>query len=223
MKKLVKKMAAVILSAVLIMGIAISSVAAPSPNNTGIISGAEPVNENGEKLNNPKLVVEVSTVPAKYAEAVAMLTDGHTVNDLVAGIIDPENIAILDVRDIEAWMTDGSDVPFPLTVKVSISQIKKSTVCVILHYNDGKGAWERIPTTVYNGYVIATFSSLSPIAVIVDKTTLDGKNNGTTPVTDPTSKTGDETPLALIIAVAALSLGAVICLIVAKKKSRRHR
>ncbi|MFQ9345521.1 MAG: hypothetical protein ACLR2O_08200 [Coprococcus sp.] len=70
-------------------------------------------------------------------------------------------------------------------------------------------AWEKIDTTVADGTVTGTFSSLSPVAFVVDKTTLtSATGTATSPATSATA----------VSAVAVLGLAAVAAAFGLKRK-----
>lgn len=79
-------------------------------------------------------------------------------------------------------------------------------------YDAKKAAWEKIDTTVADGTVTGTFSSLSPVAFVVDKTTLtSATGTATSPATSATT----------VSAVAVLGLAAVAAAFGLKKKAVR--
>ena len=112
----------------------------------------------------------------------------------------------------------------PVTLTFNVAGVKATDYIVVLHNNNG--VWESIPCTVGDGTVTATFTSLSPIAIVKlsADTKVVGSDNGnttTTTTTDTTTttpadgtavspKTGAEMPVVAILAVI-FAAGAVVC------------
>ena len=101
---------------------------------------------------------------------------------------------------------------FPLKITFAMKGVTASSKVQILHYDAKKAAWEKIDTTVADGTVTGTFSSLSPVAFVVDKTTLtSATGTATSPATSATT----------VSAVAVLGLAAVAAAFGLKKKAVR--
>ena len=87
----------------------------------------------------------------------------------------------------------------PITLTFNVDGITADSYVMILHYNGT--AWENISATTGNGTVTATFTSLSPIAIVQLEA-------DTSAVTSP--KTGAAMPAAAVIAVICAA-GVVVC------------
>ena len=87
----------------------------------------------------------------------------------------------------------------PITLTFNVDGITADSYVMILHYNGT--AWESISATTGNGTVTATFTSLSPIAIVQLEA-------DTSAVTSP--KTGAAMPAAAVIAVICAA-GVVVC------------
>ena len=114
----------------------------------------------------------------------------------------------------------------PVTLTFNVAGVKATDYIVVLHNNNG--VWENIPCTVGDGTVTATFTSLSPIAIVklsadtkTAGTNNDGNNNGGNTTTDTTTttpadgtavspKTGAQMPVVAILAVI-FAAGAIVC------------
>ncbi len=86
-------------------------------------------------------------------------------------------------------------------------QTAKSRVAV-LHFDTAKGAWEVVESKAGEGTITATFTSLSPVAFVVDKDT--AANGATSP------QTGE--PITLALAGLAICAGAVGMGVTAKRR-----
>ena len=95
-----------------------------------------------------------------------------------------------------------------MTLTFSAKCVVEDTKGTILHY-DGN-AWEVIDTTIGEGTMKGTFDSLSPVAFVVDKTTL---KSGTSVGTE-SPKTGVSVPVMGM----AVGLGAIVIATGLKKK-----
>ena len=118
------------------------------------------------------------------------------------------NMTVADVKKVTA--PEGAK--FPLKITFAMKGVTASSKVQILHYDAEKAAWEKIDTTVADGTVTGTFSSLSPVAFVVDKTTLtSATGTATSPATSATT----------VSAVAVLGLAAVAAAFGLKKKAVR--
>ena len=136
-------------------------------------------------------------------------TDGNAVNVSITSEIPPEYTqTVADVKEVTA--PEGAK--FPLKITFVMKGVTASSKVQILHYNRSASAWEKIDTTVADGTVTGTFSSLSPVAFVVDKTTLtSATGTATSPATSATA----------VSAVAVLGLAAVAAAFGLKKKAVR--
>lgn len=75
-----------------------------------------------------------------------------------------------------------------VTLTFAIPAVKANTAVVVLHYT-GSG-WEVVPSTVSNGAVSATFTSLSPVVVLTQSTTTPGTGTVTSPQTSDVNLEG---------------------------------
>ena len=90
------------------------------------------------------------------------------------------------------------DIPF------AVPNLKAGQVAIVLHYNSA-GEWEVVPSVTANGVVTATFTSLSPVAILVEEGATSATSAGT--VESPqTGATGFETIAVTGIALCAVAL-----------------
>jgi len=140
-------------------------------------------------------------------------TDGNAVNVSITSEIPIEYTqAVADIKTEVKEVTAPEGAKFPLKITFVMKGVTASSKVQILHYNRSASAWEKIDTTVADGTVTGTFSSLSPVAFVVDKTTLtSATGTATSPATSATA----------VSAVAVLGLAAVAAVFGLKKKAVR--
>lgn len=123
---------------------------------------------------------------------------------------------------------DGEETEFGGTLALNInvgSQYEGKTLTV-LHVVDGKV--EQLTGTVKDGILTVSVTKLGKLGVVVDGTSqnpgttsgtgLGTGGSGSTSTGAKGAKTGDETPIALYLTMAAAALGVVITLVYKKKK-----
>lgn len=178
MKGRVLKTLGVVMAMVMTLGMSVC--AASSPNGaTYVVNGiASAVDKNGNDISS---MVVIQEIPSKYQAAVAEL---KTEAGLKAALGDEynENMIVTDVIDVVV----KGEVAFPITLTFNVNGVTKTTKAKILHYTGSE--WEKIDTQVGEGTVTGTFHSLSPVAIVVDKTTTVGATSS--PKTNAQSVTG---------------------------------
>ena len=145
--------------------------------------------------------------PTEYTQAVADIKTEAKLKEVIGSDFNA-NMTVADVKEVTA--PEGAK--FPLKITFVMKGVTASSKVQILHYNRSASAWEKIDTTVADGTVTGTFSSLSPVAFVVDKTTLtSATGTATSPATSATA----------VSAVAVLGLAAVAAVFGLKKKAVR--
>lgn len=192
-----KRIAGFCAALTLALSMSIAAFAAPSPSVSGTVSSGSGKDANGNEVT--ATIAEVTNTEAK-----AQLENKETLKEILGSDF-TENMVVADVKEVS--VPEGTTFPVELTF--NISGITSSSKVVILHYNGS--AWEKIAVdSVGNGTVTATFTSLSPIAFVVE-----GADNASVGTTSP--KTGSS-PVAMMAA-----FGALICvagIVVLSKKER---
>lgn len=164
MKRKILKTAAVVMAFVMSLGMTV--FAEPSPEAPSfIVSGiSKAVDANGNDISS---LIEKQTLPAEYKAAADQLRSEEGLKAALGNDYN-ENMMVADIIDVVV----KGDVAFPVTLTFQIKGVTANTKGQILHYT-GK-EWEKIPTTMGEGSMTGTFKSLSPVAFVVDKTTLTG-------------------------------------------------
>jgi hypothetical protein len=169
---------------VVTMATGVFAATSPSKESTSTVAGVSGLNikNDGVDCSLPTIITPVTVATQAQAEAAANKI-GYTV------------IKFFDLEETELSVYKNNT-----TVKMMVDNVLAGMKVKVLHLPDGKdGAvianWEVIdPDEVGAGYVTATFTNLSPVAIVV-----------------PTSsKTGETLPLLTIAGIICLA-GVVIC------------
>lgn len=195
MKSRVAKTAGLVLALAACVGMTV--FAEPSPSASTAITGAAAVDANGNTAE-----VIVSELPEEYADAAAAIQTEETLREVMGDGFN-ENMVVVDVVDV----TTEGDVAFPLDITFEVAGVTSSTNAQVLHYVDEQ--WQKEPTTVGEGTVTATFESLSPVAIVIDRTTLASGAGVTSPQTSAVS----------VSAVALVGIAAAAAAVILKKKA----
>lgn len=209
--KLLKTISAVVIA---VACVGMTAFARPIPSSVATTPVSNTLAAAIDKYGNDifsKLIVS-STIPTNYQDAVDNIksADGfESIKDElklkeVIGASSDNDIILLDVKEVR---TIGQ-VAFPVTLTFSVKGVTADTKGTILHYNGSE--WEVLDTTFGDGTMKATFPSLSPVAFVVDKTTL---KSGTSVGTE-SPKTGVSVPVMAM----AVGLGAIVIASGLKKK-----
>lgn len=192
-----KKLIAFACSVVLAASMAMTAMAAPSVS-AGVVSG---VTSATDKDGNYADVI-VEPIEEKYADVVEEVKDVETVKEILGSQFE-EGMKVVDVKEVK---TVG-DVEFPVTITFKIKGVTASSKVILLHYTGSE--WEVVPCTPGNGTVTATFTSLSPVAFIVDQDT----------VADGTTSPSTGESMMYMWAVAAVVVGAAGVVATSKKRA----
>lgn len=194
-----KKFFAAVCAAVMVLGSTMTAFAAPSATASDVSGIKKPaelvtaIDATATKSDDGKVVVKEASeasVNALSAEVVDILQSKNTKDNKAY------KANVMAVADIKIEGKNGG------TVTIAVPSVKKGDTIIVLHYTGS--VWEEISgVKVEDGKVTATFSSLSPVAIVKvsEKVTSD--------------KTGVGVSTLSLIAAAGLA-GAVVC---GKKKS----
>ena len=190
------------LIAAMVSCIGMTAFAAPSPAASTVVTAVSSATDTDGNAVNVSITSEI---PAEYTQAVADIKTEAKLKEVLGSDFNA-NMTVADVKEVTA--PEGAK--FPLKITFAMKGVTASSKVQILHYNGSAG--EKIDTTVADGTVTGTFSSLSPVAFVVDKTTLtSATGTATSPATSATA----------VSAVAVLGLAAVAVAFGLKKKAVR--
>jgi hypothetical protein len=191
------------LIAAMVSCIGMTAFAAPSPAASTVVTAVSSATDTDGNAVNVSITSEI---PIEYTQAVADIKTEAKLKEVIGDF--NANMTVADVKEVTA--PEGAK--FPLKITFVMKGVTASSKVQILHYNRSASAWEKIDTTVADGTVTGTFSSLSPVAFVVDKTTLtSATGTATSPATSATA----------VSAVAVLGLAAVAAVFGLKKKAVR--
>ena len=171
-----KKFIALACAAVLTVASAVTAFAQPSVSVSGVVTAVTTATDKDGKAVNATF----GEVPAEYASAVAEVKTEAKLKELL-GSDYTSTMQVVDVKNVT--VPDGT--VFPVTITFKVTGVTASTKVAVLHYNTTTKAWEKVESKAGDGTVTATFTSLSPVAFVVDKATAASTTNkGTTTTTN---------------------------------------
>lgn len=184
-----KKLAGVAAAAVLALSMSLTAFAAPSQSISGVVT----VNpgHNGVDANGNEITATLSDVPEEYQAAAEEVRKPETLKALL-GSAYVETMSVVDVRDV----TVPEGTVFPATIRFNVPGVTTTTKVAVLHYDTEKEAWEVVKSEAGQGTIAATFTSLSPVAFVMDKST-------SASTTSP--QTGEHSMVVLFGAVAVVA------------------
>lgn len=190
-----KKLISLVGGMMLVVAMATAAMAAPvSSVQESIVPEIK-----GEIVASNGTVVKAEDISIGESQVAVDLKD-TSVSNLVSNVKNAKVHSIFDVNlaNADQVFANGGNVKIPFTV----SGIAGKQV-VVLHYNGT--AWEVVPSTVSGNVVTATFTSLSPVAIVVG----DAQTGG---VESPETGMGFET-----FAVMGMALCAMVFFFAVKK------
>lgn len=193
-----KKLAALGAAMVMSLALGLTAFASSSPVSTGSSSVKSAVDKNGKAIT-----VELT---GNVESAIVNAIKSDSALKAVLGDAYVEGMTVVDVVDVQY---KGNKEDFPITVTFNVPGVTASTKVALVHYTNG--AWKADVTDVKagNGTITGTFSSFSPVAIVVDKSAADSS------VKSP--KTGETTMPIVMMAIGVLAVGGVY---VMSRKSR---
>lgn len=187
----IKKIIGVVAAAVLVLAMNVTALAAPSVSVSGVVSV-----KNGVDANGKAITATLAEVPAEYQDAVASVKTAATLKALL-GDAYKDTMSVVDVKDVS--VPEGT--PMPVTITFNVPGVTANTAVAVLHYNTESKSWEVVESKAGQGTITATFTSLSPVAFVVDKSTAES-------VTSP--KTGESSKTVLFGTIAVLAACGVV-------------
>ncbi len=206
-----KKVVALLMAAVMTVGMATVAFAAPSPAaTTGTVK--EAVDANGKSI---ELVASDNYAKADQAAAAEIKSDAQAVLKKVVPSVNAADYKLAMLKDV-AYVGEGTPV-FPVKVTLNVDGVTAASKVIVLHYVNG--AWQQETAVAGNGTVTVTLNSLSPVAIYVDgaATAGNGSANGSANGAKLSPKTGAAPTMTFVVAIAAAAV-AGMC-VTAKKKN----
>ena len=208
-----KKVVALLMAAVMTVGMATVAFAAPSPAaTTGTVK--EAVDANGKSI---ELVASDNYAAADQAAAAEIKSDAQAVLKKVVPSVNAADYKLAMLKDV-AYVGEGTPV-FPVKVTFNVDGVTAASKVIVLHYVNG--AWQQETAVAGNGTVTVTLNSLSPVAIYVEAngaaTAGNGSANGSANGAKLSPKTGAAPTMTFVVAIAAAAV-AGMC-VTAKKKN----
>lgn len=163
----------------------------------------------GESPEIDGVVTEISKAVDKNGNAVeatiAEVEDKGLIEDIretfrdvlkAAGIEVTEGMEVVDVKDVS--VPEGTE--FPVTITFKVAGVTSETKVQVLHYTGTE--WEVVKSEAGEGTITATFTSLSPVAFVIDKDTMSPI--GSTSTEAPRTGMGMAVPAAIVIGAIAV-------------------
>ena len=138
------------------------------------------------------------------------------ISNYIGGELNSADIAILDSMEVEPAQGLVVSESNPVSLTFSFPGITESTKAYVLHYENGE--WVVVPTTVGDGVVIGTFTSLSPVAIVVEKATLNSSVLGANRTKSP--RTGDNRGFTLAVTAGGVAVLLLVNAVAGKNKSK---
>lgn len=191
-----KKWLGVVSAFALTLALGFNTLAAPSPSADGAIKNeaVSAVDANGNKITAEISDNVDATVKADVQKKETLKA--------ALGSAYAEGMEVVAVKEVKAEK-------LPATITFAVSGVTANTKVAVLHYNGAKWEADTVKgVKAGNGTITATFTELSPVAFVVDKSTVSGKTGKTSP------KTGE----ASMATVAVVALVAVVAAVGLRKK-----
>ena len=153
-----KKVVALLMAAVMTVGMATVAFAAPSPAaTTGTVK--EAVDANGKSI---ELVASDNYAEVDQAAVAEIKSDAQAVLKKVVPSVNAADYKLAMLKDV-AYVGEGTPV-FPVKVTFNVDGVTAASKVIVLHYVNG--AWQQETAVAGNGTVTVTFNSLSPVAIL---------------------------------------------------------
>lgn len=176
-----KKLAGVVLAAVMVCAMGMSALAAGSPSTDLKAIGTD---SNG---NAVEVVVRETTQEAPDTTIIKGLVNNYT-----------DTMKIVALKDVSVIGT--GQVDYPVTITFSYPGVNINTKVAVLHWSGTE--WENIDATAGDGTITAKFFELSPVAIIVDSATMTQPSAGTG--SGATSPNTGESSVVFALGIVAL-------------------
>lgn len=235
---IMKRVVAILLAGVMVFGLAMTAYAADSPtaDTTETLPSATIESSDSDNVGDWDVVVSTDYPTEEEAQAAADLAaDPITTLEEVVGdddSIDTSSLTLAAVMDVgivgDTTTYDGSAI----TISFSYPGILLTSTVVVLHYTNG--AWQQEPFVLSIGIITVTFSSLSPVAIYVDESTLgeaeeeeeettassEEEEETTASSSDDSAEVGDSAAVPFAFLLSAMAVCGIVISVRSLKKNR---
>ncbi len=230
MKKKMLVVTAVIASAIMLAFGGADSAFAASRTDTAEVLGATRSSEDaGEaavlgvdrKQNSIEVKSSDITDPKVLSDIENKIILAETINIVNGTNITADELEVLSAFDITVPEGTIIDADNPLFLTFSVPGITSEVKLHVLHYANGS-VWEEVTSETGDGYVVGGFTSLSPVTIVAEKSTLSAAANtskkGTGSATSP--RTGDN-QIVFVIIFAIIAITCVLATFISLKKEKK--
>ena len=235
---IMKRVVAILLAGVMVFGLAMTAYAADSPtaDTTETLPSATIESSDSDNVGDWDVVVSTDYPTEEEAQAAADLAaDPITTLEEVVGdddSIDTSSLTLAAVMDVsivgDTTTYDGSAI----TISFSYPGILLTSTVVVLHYTNG--VWQQEPFVLSIGIITVTFSSLSPVAIYVDESTLgeaeeeeettasseEEEEETTASSSDDSAEVGDSAAVPFAFLLSAMAVCGIVISVRSLKKNR---
>lgn len=191
-----KKWLGVVSAFALTLALGFNTLAAPSPQANGAVK-----NEVVSAFDADGNKISVKVSDDVDANVKAEVQKKETLKTAL-GSAYADGMEVVAVKEVSADK-------LPATITFAVSGVKAGAKVAVLHYDGTKWESKTVKDVkAGNGTITATFTELSPVAFVVDKSTVPGNTGKTSP------KTGE----ASMATVAVVALVAVVAAVGLRKK-----
>lgn len=228
-----KKVLAVICSAVLTIGMAVTAFAQPSVVASGVVTGiSKVVDADGNTLDGGIGIKTIADAKNDMTEQQKKAADDIKTTAKLKEVLGnkyEEGMTVIDVKYL--YQYGAFSGKFPMTITFDMTGVTSSSKVQVLAYNDATGQWEVVECTVGNGTVTAVLNSLSLVAFVVDGKTAATINTATGTSTGSGSssagsntstvspKTGEGNTMMMVAMFAAIGLAGMAVVATGKKRA----
>lgn len=183
----------------------------PADVATQQVLGARRSGVVGQDVTLGKIAIQDALDKLSDLELIARAISKYTGRELHAA-----DIAILDSMEVTPAQGLIVSAANPVSLTFSFPGITESTRAYVVHYENGE--WVVVPTTIGEGVVTGIFTSLSPVAVAVEKATLKSSVLGANRSKSP--RTGDERGFTLAVVAGGIVVLLIVNVIDRKLRSK---
>lgn len=239
-KKVITITAAIAAAITLVLGSSSSALAASRTETAEVLGATRSAQDAGEAavlgVDRSQNSVEVTTSEITDAKVLADINDKNTIVEVINSVIEAVNVAAgvdketgkVTAADLEVLDTFEVEVPEgtvvsaenPVYITFVVPGVTTTTKIHVMHYTDA-GLWEEVASAAGDGYVVAEFTSLSPVAIIAEKASLTAAANTTTTGTGSATspRTGDN-QMVFVIIFAIIAVAGVSFTFISLKKEK---
>ena len=241
-KKMLVATAAIASAIMLAFGGAASALAASRTDTAEVLGATRSREDAGEAavlgVDRKQNSVEVATEDITDATVLADIEDKTILADTINTVVEATNKATgnadnsskVTADDLEVLVSfevtipEGTEVSAenPVYITFNVPGLTAEVKVHVMHYTS-EGIWEEVASEVGNGYVVGEFTSLSPVAIVAEKSTLSAAANtsgkGTGSATSP--RTGDN-QIFFVIIFAVIAVACVSGTFISLKKTKKN-